>query len=43
MSHKYEKMSYGYKKLKNIIIRDGIKVCSMYIIKSSLIFNLETI
>ena len=39
LSHEYEKVSCGYKGLKNIIIRDSVKVYSMYVIKQSFIFN----
>ena len=33
VSHKYEKVSCGCKKLKNIIIRSSVKVYSIYVIK----------
>ncbi len=41
-SHEYKKMSYKCKGLKNIVIRDSIKVYSMHIIKQLFIFNFET-
>ncbi len=33
ISYGYEKESCGYKKLKNIVIKDSIKVYSIHIIK----------